>query len=140
MSLKTMVRTDVATFEMDAPVSEAARTMEERNIGCVIIVEQRRPVGVLTDRDLVVRVLNRGKDPRSTRVSEAMTPSPVMLQQDLGLSEALEQARGKPIRRFPVVDSNGHLTGIFTVDDVVRLVGKEMGAVATILEKEAAYT
>lgn len=140
MSLKTMVRTDVVTFEMDAPVSEAARAMEERNIGCVVIVEKRRPVGVLTDRDLVVRVMNKGKDPRSTRVSEAMTPNPVMLQEDLGLAEALDQARGRPIRRFPVIDSNGHLTGFFTLDDVLRLVGKEMGAVASILEREVAYT
>lgn len=139
MSLKTMVRKDVATFEMDAPVIEAARAMEERNIGCVVIVDQRRPVGILTDRDLVVRVMNKGKDPRTMRVSEAMTRNPTILSEDLGLHEALEQASGKPIRRFPVIDSDGHLTGFFTLDDVLRLVGKEMGAVASILEKEMAY-
>jgi CBS domain-containing protein len=138
MSLKPLVRTDIATVLPGASVRDAARMMEERNVGSVVVTEGGRPVGILTDRDILVRVVNRQRDVANVPVSDVMTRDPYMLAEDMDLSEALEFVRDKAIRRFPVVDLNGHLRGFFTVDDVLRLVGKEMNAVASILEKETA--
>lgn len=74
--------------------------------------------------------------PRTT-VEEIMTQNPVLtLREDMGLLEALEQIRKSAVRRFPVVDVDGRLTGIITLDDIIRLLGKEIADVASVIENE----
>lgn len=82
-------------------------------------MQDERPVGIVTDRDLVLRVISADKDPAKTVVEEVMTPNPLTLDEELGLFEALEIMKSEGVRRFPVVDVDGKLAGIFTVDDVL---------------------
>ena len=136
MSLGNLCRREVVVVNQGTPIKEAVKFMEEKNIGSVIVVGGGRPVGIVTDRDILLRVMNRGLDPEKTSVDEVMTRDIVALREDMGLFEALEQVKGKGIRRFPIVDAKGQLKGIMTLDDILYLLGKEMSDVSSIIEKE----
>ena len=136
MSLGNLCRREIICVDPRTTVKEAAKLMEEKNIGSTIVVQERTPIGILTDRDILLRVMNRGLDPEKTSVDEVMTKQIVILKEDMGLFEALQKVKGKGIRRFPIVDSNGNLQGIMTLDDIFYLLGKEMSDVASIIENE----
>ena len=137
MGLRSIARKEVVRVQPGTPVAEACRLMEENNIGCVVVSDNGKPLGLLTDRDLTLRVLRQGMDPKRTKVEQVMSREVLTLNEDMGLLEALEAVRGKPIRRFLVVDQKGDLSGIFTLDDVMYLIGREMADVASIMEVEA---
>jgi CBS domain-containing protein len=138
MSLTRFARQEVICLPASASVLEAAKLMVEKNIGCVVISEGRKPLGILTDRDITVRVTAEGLDPKTTKVNQAMTPDPVVLGEELGLFEALETMKYHAVRRFPVVDPEGNLEAFFSLDDVLYLFGLEMSAIARIIEQEGA--
>lgn len=136
MSIKDLMNKNVVRVSPDASVREAASIMKSRNVGCVVIQEGAGPVGVLTDRDIVTRAICDGRDVASTRVSEVMTHNAITLHEELGLEDALEKMRQSSVRRFPVTNSIGVVTGFISLDDLMRLVGKEMAAFASILERQ----
>jgi CBS domain-containing protein len=127
MTIYECCRPSVVTDSPEATVSEIARLMDETNVGCIVITDEEcRPVGVVTDRDIVIRVVSHGKNPDSTQVGEIMTRKPVVVVEDTGLFEAMQCARETRVRRLPVVDADGRLVGIITLDDIVRLLTEEM--------------
>ncbi len=128
---------DTANF--DESVLDAARRMRDRQVGTVIVVDDQRPVGILTDRDLTVRVLAPGLDPRTTRVSEVMTPSPTTIREEDAIEAAVGYMRAGRFRRLPVVGRDGHLVGILALDDVLELVAQEMSDVGQLLRREAPH-
>ena len=136
MSLGNLCRREIICVNLGATVEEVAKLMEEKNIGSIIVVEERKPMGIVTDRDILLRVINRGLDPKRTSVADVMTKQIVTLREDIGLFEALQHVKGKGIRRFPIVDAKGNLQGIMTLDDVIYLLGKEMADMASIIEEE----
>lgn len=137
MSLGHMCRRNVVTVKPGTTVSEVTRIMEDRNIGSVIVSGGDNKFGIVTDRDIALRVVNRCLDPVSTPIDEVMTQDIVLtLGEDMGLLEALEQIRKSAVRRFPVVDVEGNLKGIITLDDIIRLLSKELADVADVIENE----
>jgi CBS domain-containing protein len=124
------------------PVSEAARVMEQRHVGCVIVVEEResgkRPVGMLTDRDIVLGVVARARDPRGVPVGEVMTPDVCAVRDDASVKDALVLMRRRGVRRAPVVDARGMLVGIVTLDDLLRLVAGQLNDLAATVSQELA--
>jgi CBS domain-containing protein len=137
MSLGHICRRDVVTVSPDATVSEVTRIMEDKNLGSVIVTGGDDRFGIVTDRDIALRVVNRCLDPVRTPIEDVMTQDLVLtLREDMGLFEALEQIRKSAVRRFPVVDVEGRLTGIITLDDIIRLLGKEIAGVASVIENE----
>ncbi len=136
MSLLNFARFEVVSLLSSSSIEQAAQLMEQKNIGCIVIVEEEKPIGILTDRDIVVRVISQGLDAKTTQISRTMTPDPVTLDEGLGLFEALETMKQYAVRRFPIVDSYGKLSGFFSLDDVMYLLGVEMSAVARIIEQE----
>ena len=136
MSLLNFARETVITSRAGATVKEAAAQMKEQNVGCLVITRGGKPTGILTDRDIVTRAIAQGHDPEQVTVEEVMTPNPVTLEEELGLFEALEVMKDKGVRRFPIVDVDGNLSGFFTVDDVLYLLGLEMSAVARIIDSD----
>ncbi len=136
MALKDFCVSEVVSAPPDATVSEVAKLMAEKNVGSVVIVEQGKPKGIVTDRDLALRVLAEGRD-TSVRISEVMTENVATLNHNLGLFEALESMKEKGVRRYPIVDDDGKLVGIICLDDIIYLLGKEMADITEILEKEA---
>ena len=134
MSLGNLCRREVVVVNQGTPIKEAVKFMEEKNIGSVIVVGGGKPLGIATDRDILLRVVNKGLDPEKSSVDDVMTKEIVTLKEGMGLFEALEQVKGKGIRRFPIVDASGNLKGIMTLDDIIYLLGKEMADVASIIE------
>jgi CBS domain-containing protein len=118
---------------------DAARRMRDRQVGTVVVVDGERPVGILTDRDLTVRVLAAGLDPNKTRVSEIMTPSPTTVTEETEIVTAIGHMRAGRFRRLPVVGSDGRLRGIIALDDVVGVVATELAEVGPLLLREAPH-
>jgi CBS domain-containing protein len=123
-------------------VSEAARVMREHHVGCLIVVEEREsgkmPIGMLTDRDIVLAVVARDLDPRTVPVVEAMSTDVVAVRDDDTVKDVLALMRRRGVRRAPVVDRGGMLVGIVTLDDLLRVVAAQLDDLAAAISKELA--
>jgi CBS domain-containing protein len=104
----------------DDPIVRVADTMRKEDIGSLPVVDaaQQRLVGMVTDRDIVVKIVAAGNDIRSATVRDAMTPNPVSVREDDDVNEAVQVMSQRQIRRLPVVDANGRLTGIVSQADI----------------------
>jgi CBS domain-containing protein len=106
-----MERKKLLTAPPDTAVSEAARLMAHRKVGAVMVVDQDSLVGIFTERDAVFRVVARGRDPRTTRLAEVMTPAPVTIDPDKSFGYALLLMHENRFRHVPVIE-NGIPVGI----------------------------
>ncbi len=124
----------------DTSLVEAARLMREHHVGSLVVVvdrlSERVPVGMLTDRDIVVAVVAKGLDPGELNAGEVMSTDPVTVREQDGITEVLRLMRGKGVRRVPVVSRSGALAGIVTIDDVLALVAEEMDTFVRTLRSE----
>jgi len=126
----------VVTASATMTVAEAARAMRVKNVGTLVVVNAGRPIGVLTDRDIVVDVVAHGRDADSVRVSEVMRKKPAVIGADEGILDAAQKFARTGVRRLPVVARDGKLVGIISMDDVLMLLGNEMGHIASALSAE----
>lgn len=118
--------TEIATAHPEDSVAKLADRMEEYAIGCIVIVDaDRRPVGIVTDRDLCCRVVARGLDPIVTPASAVMQAPVVVAQADEPIESVVERMRAARIRRIPVL-GNGQLVGMVAADDLVLHLGREL--------------
>jgi CBS domain-containing protein len=122
-SVKDIMTKNVTTIAVDKTVFEAAELMNSKAIGCLIIVEGEAPVGMVTERDIVRRIVAK-KLPYETRVSEIMTTKLVTVDPDMSLKDAARLMSTNKIRRLPVVKQN-KLVGIVVASDFVRNLGKK---------------
>ena len=110
-------------------VRAAAQRMTAKDVGTLLVVDgARRPLGILSERDVVVRVLALGRDPELVTVGEAMTYGPVTVREDSPVERAFERMRAHGVRRLPVVAADGRLVGVLGVDDVLDLLVEEFEA------------
>ena len=138
MGLVKCCREQVVTVSPDTPAVEVARIMGEKNVGSVVIVTgDNRPVGVITDRDLTIRVMAQEKNPGEVRAEDIQTRDVITFQDSMGIYEAIQKMTAEGIRRMPVVDDTGRLIGIVTMDDIIRMLGEEMAAIAKNIEKQS---
>jgi CBS domain-containing protein len=127
---------NVDTIRCDESVVMAADRMRQRTVGALVVVnEYRQPIGILTDRDLVVRVVADRRE-ETASVSEVMTPDPVVVSEETTISAALLRMRKGTFRRLPVVDGKGTLVGIVTLDDILMSLSRELGEIRLLLECE----
>ncbi len=142
MSLERVCRKEVVTVSPHTNLLEVARLLRSQHVGSVVVVEERRPVGILTDRDIIVKVVAEEKDTKAIQAYEIMTTNPALININLDPLDATRIMRERGLRRLPVVDENRHLLGIITLDDLLALLGKETEnlaeAVHTELAKEGA--
>jgi CBS domain-containing protein len=111
--------------------------MHSRNVGTLVVCDrERHPVGMLTDRDLALRVVAEGRDAGTTAVGEIMTKNPLCVREDAPIEMALKSMRAGPCRRVPVVDSDRRLVGLVSLDDILRLFTEEFNEIGTLLERE----
>jgi CBS domain-containing protein len=131
MAVQDCCRRQPCTATPEETIRDAARRMEETGVGCVVVVDaKQRPVGMLTDRDIVMRVLRRRGDPDRILVGEVMHPEPTVVRESTSLDTAVRVLRRDVLRRLPVVDDFGRLVGILAVDDVLQLLASELAGVA----------
>jgi CBS domain-containing protein len=127
----------VVVAHRDMPLVKAARLMRQHHIGCLVVVDEtqvgRMPVGLLTDRDIVTAVVAQDVDARTLRVEDVMSPEPVTVREDDSLLDALSAMRRAGVRRLPVTDARGVLEGLLALDDVMELLGEEVGALVQVL-------
>jgi signal-transduction protein with cAMP-binding, CBS, and nucleotidyltransferase domain len=136
MTVVECCRMDVVTASPDAMVIDVAKLMDDSNVGCVVITgDDDCPVGIVTDRDLVVRVMAEDRDPGKTPIAEVMTEDLVLVEDGTGLFEAMQCIREEGIRRLPIVDCDGKLVGIITMDDIIRLIGAEMQCIGDVIRE-----
>jgi CBS domain-containing protein len=119
-NISEVMTRDVRATEPSATIVEAAKTMANEDIGPMPVVEAGRIVGIVTDRDIVVRVIAAGKDPKSTTVGEIASSDLVTVSPDDDLGEALARMAQNQVRRLPVVEGD-RLVGIVAQADVARL-------------------
>jgi CBS domain-containing protein len=149
MKVGQVCKSNVVTTEGREELAAAARRMREHHVGYLVVVEPiagdssdperrlgERPVGVLTDRDLVITVMARGADPATLRVVDVMTHRPVTVREDEMLSAALTKMRGIGVRRLPVVSAKGALVGILALDDVLDFVACELQNIVGSIRQE----
>lgn len=133
---------NVVTVREFDDLTAAAQLMRENHIGYLVVVEPHvgdgmvAPVGVITDRDIVVGVVARETDPRSLRVGDLMTRQPVLALEDSSVSAALHHMREIGVRRLPVVDRGGRLIGVLSLDDVLDSLAEELMDVASSIRHE----
>lgn len=127
----------------DEPLAEAVRTMLESHVGALIVVESRgttrRPIGVLTDRDIVRGQLRLNADLFCLTVGDVMTPDPLTVRANLGVTEAIDALHRRCVRRAPVVDDSGNLLGIITLDDLLPVVASELEELSTLIGGQARH-
>lgn len=116
----------VVTVDAGASISEASYVMRDEHVGFLVVVNEgdpaRRPVGVLTDRDIVLQIIARDVSPASVTVADVMTAKPMIATQSDDLNDLMQAMRLAGIRRVPVVDSRGALTGVIAIDDALDIV------------------
>ncbi len=121
-------------------VQNAAKLMRRYHVGDVIVTDQAKadlkPVGIVTDRDIVLEVLAQGLDPSGISVDDIMNQDFAVAQEQDGLFETMEKMRSKGVRRLPIVSANGVLVGIVTIDDLIELLAEELGALAKLISRE----
>src|SRR4051795_9640923 len=116
-SIREVMTADPRTVDTSATVADAAREMREGDVGSVVVVENGNVAGILTDRDIAVRVVAQGLDPDATRVSEAATMRPTTLTVDQTVDDAIRLVREQNIRRILVVQ-DGRPAGIVSLGDL----------------------
>jgi CBS domain-containing protein len=123
--------TRIVTFATkDMPLVDAAKLMRQHHVGSLIVVEEQQrgrvPVGMLTDRDIVVEVLAPGLDYKNLSVGEIMSSRLITARDSDDMLGVLRVMRQKGIRRMPVVTESGTLAGIVTLDDLLEILAEEM--------------
>jgi CBS domain-containing protein len=117
----------------------AARLMREQHIGDVVVVkphgEGNKPVGILTDRDIVLELVAKGINLGEVTIGDAMSYELLTLPQDMDLLEAMAEMRSHAVRRAPVVDERGMLVGILSIDDVLGIVTELLTDMSCLVNK-----
>ena len=116
-----MMTANPRTIDSSTPVVEAAKIMKAEDVGSVPVVEGDRLVGMLTDRDMVVRVVAEGRDPQSTTPGDIASRDLVTVDPDQSLDEAARLMAQHQVRRLPVVEEDGRLVGILSQGDVAQV-------------------
>jgi CBS domain-containing protein len=130
MSLERFCRKEVVTMSPKQTVRDAAFKMRDQHVGAVVVVEEDRPVGIVTDRDIVVRAVVDGRDPGTTSVGDVMSRSLKVVRADDKIDDAVSSIKAAGVRRLPIVDANGRMVGMVTLDDLVVLVAGELSVAA----------
>jgi CBS domain-containing protein len=137
MTVGRICQREVDLAEIGESVQAAAQRMVQRQVGTLVILdESKKPVGILTDRDLVLRVLAEGKDARRTTVGEVMTDRVDSVGEETPIEKAVSVMRNGSFRRLPVVDGWGRLVGLVSLDDILGLLAEEFVGIGELLEKQ----
>lgn len=138
MYINRLCQRNVDVAEPDESAWQAAERMRQRSVGTLVVVDSNQQVvGMLTDRDLVTRVLANNYDPHETTVADVMSPQVITVVEDTPLDMALERMRCGPVRRMPVVDVRGRLVGLLSIDDVMMQLARDFGAIGQLLRDES---
>lgn len=131
---------EVVVAPKDTTVQDAAHLMRQNHVGNLVIVDRAngggKPIGIVTDRDITISVVATKLDPSVFTLGDMITEKLVAAREDQGIFETIQQMRMKGIRRLPVIDKEGKLTGIVSLDDLIQLLAKEMNELSKLISQE----
>jgi CBS domain-containing protein len=133
---------NVVTVSRNAPIIEAAKLMREHHVGAVVVVDKpggNVPVGIVTDRDIVVEVVAAGVAANTVNVAEIVQRPLATVNEEASYAETVRLMAQHAVRRMPVVDSHGKLVGIVAVDDLLRQLAAPLLALADLASRERRY-
>ena len=140
MPIGAICNREVVIIRKDESVMAAAKLMRDYHVGGVVVVEDREgrviPVGVLTDRDIVVELIARDVPLDSISVEDVMSSDLLSVSENRGISDALQCMRAKGVRRVIVVDDCGGLVGILSIDDLLEILSDELSDLVRLSKKE----
>ena len=141
MSVGEICNREVIIIDRNENITDAARLMRKHHVGNVVVVRTensmtRIPVGILTDRDIVIELLARDVDLNALSVGDAMSYDLLSVREDDNVLDAIKQMRKKCVRRAPVVNGQGSLVGILTEDDMVELLSEQLSDLVALQKRE----
>lgn len=138
MTIAKICQRNVDTAAALESVRAAAQRMATRSVGTLLVLDHgRRPVGIVTDRDLALRVIGEGLAPASTTVADVMTRHPVTIGEHAAIDDALALMRARGVRRLPVVGSDGVLHGLVSMDDILAVMAEEMWQMGRVIAQSS---
>ncbi|MFO8003523.1 CBS domain-containing protein [Thioalkalivibrio sp.] len=141
MSVGEICNRDVVVIDRKASVYEAARMMRNQHVGSVVVVDQdsatpMRPVGIVTDRDLVVEIMAREVPEEVLATGDIIAPELLTAREADGVWETIMRMRAMGVRRLPVIDGGGNLSGMLTMDDLLKFISDEMSDLVRLIRRE----
>lgn len=136
MTVEELMREEVVTATPETPVSEVATDLREADVGSVVVVDGNRPVGIVTDRDIAVRIAADNLDPTQMTAADMMTEDPTTVAIDTGVMDLCTTMCEAGVRRMPVVDGD-ELAGIITLDDLTVLLVAELSNLSGVIQAES---
>jgi CBS domain-containing protein len=142
MNVEQICSRSAITVRRTEEIVVAARLMREKHVGYLVVVEPdftgatQRPVGVLTDRDIVIGVVAQDVNPRSLKVDDVMTRNPIVVSVGDTVAAALHEMRRVGVRRVPVVGSSGELAGVLSLDEILDSLSSELQSLAGAVRNE----
>jgi CBS domain-containing protein len=134
---------DVVCGARDMPIVDAAALMRHRHVGDIVVIDQvgdrRVPVGIVTDRDIVIEIVAAGLDPKLIKLGDLVLGPPMTIQESAGYAETVRQLAIKGVRRMPVVDATGGLVGIVTMDDMLYQLAAPLAALSELAGRSRRY-
>ena len=142
MPIGDICNRDVAFAGRNTTAQSAAKLMRHYHVGSLVVIDQndggRRPVGIVTDRDILLEINALDLDPNVITIGDIMSPELVSVPESFGVMETTQLMRMKGVRRVPIVNSEGNLVGIVTVDDVLEVLAEELNELARTVSHEQA--
>lgn len=142
MLLKDLCTTDVVCCAPELRVPDAARLMRQKHVGDLVVVndpDDQTPIGIVTDRDIVVEVLGKGLDPHTLTVRDIMRGPTVIARDSDDAAQAMERMKTHGVRRMPVMAEDRKLIGIVTLDDLLRQLAADANALVEIIAREQSH-
>jgi len=140
MTLKTICNREVLIAQKSDTLVEAAKLMREYHTGDVVIVEERNglkhPVGIVTDRDIVIELIAKEVDVKSVTLGDVMYRDIILAKENDEVIDTIKLMRQKGIRRIPVVDEHAALVGIVTLDDLIDLLAEQLKDLAELISRQ----
>ena len=140
MSVGEFCNRDVVIANRKTTLTEIAQLMREHHVGCVVVVENKDsnniPIGIITDRDLVVELIAENTQLDSVTAGDVMSSNLLLAREIDGLWETIKRMRSKGVRRVPVINDEKVLVGILTVDDVLEILANELTELVSLISRE----
>ncbi|WP_323191576.1 CBS domain-containing protein [Halostella sp. PRR32] len=136
VGVERIAREEVVTADRDTPIATVVAMMEEQDVGTVVITEDDRPAGIITDRKIAL-ALEETPDLTQRSVEDLMSEDPVTVTQDEELFDAVRTLSENDIRRVPVVDDEGTLSGILSLDDVLVVLSGELSSATDVIREQS---
>lgn len=141
MNAGELCNRDVVTATTDMTILDAARLMRDQHVGCLVVIATKddriEPVGMLTDRDIVIEVIAEGIDINQVTVGDIMSYAVLKVPENESIFDTAQRMRARGVRRVPVVSNTCSLVGILAFDDILEMLSEELSILSRLTSREA---